>query len=250
MIHSYGISGMTCEGCLHKVKHYISQIPGVAQVDVSLENHTATVTMDRHVDDAEIVAALGGPGSKYKLESAKSSEPIVAPIDSEQAENRSWLETYKPILLIFGYISTATLLIQLKNDAFDGMEFMRHFMAGFFLTFSFFKLLNLKAFAESYAMYDVIARSVPFWGYLYALIELWLGIAYLVDFNPLATNLMAFVVMSVSIVGVLQSVLNKKRIQCACLGAVFNLPMSTVTIIEDGLMILMSGLMIWLEVRG
>jgi hypothetical protein len=50
--------------------------------------------------------------------------------------------------------------------------------------------------------------------------------------------------MSISIVGVLQSVLNKKKIQCACLGAVFNLPMSTVTIIEDGLMILMSLIML------
>jgi hypothetical protein len=34
--------------------------------------------------------------------------------------------------------------------------------------------------------------------------------------------------------------LNKRKIRCACLGAVFNLPMSTITIIEDGLMILMS----------
>ena len=50
--------------------------------------------------------------------------------------------------------------------------------------------------------------------------------------------------MSISIIGVLQSVLNKKKIQCACLGAVFNLPMSTVTIIEDALMIVMSGIMI------
>jgi hypothetical protein len=50
--------------------------------------------------------------------------------------------------------------------------------------------------------------------------------------------------MSISIIGVLQSVLNKKKIQCACLGAIFNLPMSTVTIIEDALMIGMSGAMI------
>ncbi|HEX7367596.1 MAG TPA: hypothetical protein VF273_10895 [Pelobium sp.] len=53
-------------------------------------------------------------------------------------------------------------------------------------------------------------------------------------------NLITLGVMSVSIIGVLQSVFNKSKIQCACLGAVFNLPMSTVTIIEDGLMITMS----------
>jgi hypothetical protein len=43
---------------------------------------------------------------------------------------------------------------------------------------------------------------------------------------------------------VLQSVLNKQKIKCACLGAVFNLPMSTITIIEDGLMIAMSVTML------
>ncbi len=50
--------------------------------------------------------------------------------------------------------------------------------------------------------------------------------------------------MSISFIGVLQSVLNKQKIQCACLGDVFNLPMSTVTIIEDALMIAMSATML------
>ena len=73
-----------------------------------------------------------------------------------------------------------------------------------------------------------------------AFIELGLGIAYLLKFNPLVTNLVTLVVMSISIVGVLKSVLNKQKIKCACLGTVFNLPMSTITVIEDGLMIAMS----------
>ena len=126
------------------------------------------------------------------------------------------------------------------------MQWMRHFMAGFFLVFSFFKMLNLKAFAESYVMYDVVARKFPAWAYVYAFVELVLGVAYLVDFNPFITNLTTGVVMSASIIGVFQTVLNKKQIQCACLGAIFNLPMSTVTIIEDGLMIAMSITMLFI----
>jgi hypothetical protein len=117
-------------------------------------------------------------------------------------------------------------------------------MAGFFLVFSFFKMLNLKGFAESYVMYDVVAKRLPAWAYIYAFTELALGIAFLINFNPLVTNSLTFIVMSISIIGVLQSVLNKKKIQCACLGAVFNLPMSTVTIIEDALMIAMSAWML------
>ena len=78
----------------------------------------------------------------------------------------------------------------------------------------------------------------------YAFSELGLGIAYLTQFSILMTSIVTFAVMSISIIGVLQTVLNKRKIQCACLGAVFNLPMSTVTIIEDGLMITMSAIML------
>lgn len=245
MTHSYKISGMTCEGCLHKVKHYLSQIDGVTDVVVSLEENSAKVTMDRHISDAEITDALGGPSSKYKLENPVSHDHHATPAtDFEAAENRSWLQTYKPIVLIFSYITGAVLLVQISNTRFDWMQAMRHFMAGFFLVFSFFKMLNLKGFAESYAMYDVVARKVPVYGYFYAFIELALGIAFLVDFDPMVTNWVTLVVMTVSIIGVLQTVLNKKKIQCACLGDVFNLPMSTVTIIEDGLMIGMSVVML------
>jgi hypothetical protein len=101
-------------------------------------------------------------------------------------------------------------------------------------------MLNLKGFKDSYLMYDIIARRFPAWGYVYAFTELTLGIAFLINFNPIITNSVTFVLMTVSIIGVLKIILNKKTIKCACLGDVFNLPMSTVTIIEDGLMILMS----------
>jgi hypothetical protein len=104
--------------------------------------------------------------------------------------------------------------------------------------------LDLKGFAESYATYDIIAKKWAGWGYVYAFAELGLGIAFLTGWEPLLTNGITFVVMSVSIIGVLQSVLSRRKIRCACLGAVFNLPMSTITILEDALMIAMSAAML------
>lgn len=233
MTHTYQITGMTCSSCEAKVKGNLFTVPDVTNVEVSKDTNTGTITMDKHIPLLTLQDALGGKESKYQISAIHHNEVAE--------QTKSWLETYKPILLIFGYITTITLLIQLVNESFNYMEAMRHFMAGFFLVFSFFKFLNLKGFAESYVMYDVLARRIPAWAYLYAFIELWLGIANVVDFNPFVTNLTTLIVMSVSIIGVLQSVLNKKKIQCACLGAVFNLPMSTVTIIEDALMIAMSG---------
>lgn len=247
MTHTYNVTGMTCEGCSAKVGHLLKQIPDVTNVAIDLAAGEATVTMAQHVPTPALQDALKDY-PKYQLtekqhqHQAKEIKNVFG--EQPQEEQRSWLETYKPILIIAAYITVIASIAAYTPGKFSGMTFMRIFMAGFFLTFSFFKMLDLKGFAESYAMYDIVATKFKGWGYLYAFIELVLGIAFAINFEPVITNAVTAVVMSVSLIGVLQSVLNKKKIQCACLGAVFNLPMSTVTIIEDGLMILMSVAML------
>jgi len=234
MVHKYQITGMTCSSCEAKVKSALLMVDNVTHVEVSLQDHSTTITMDKHVPLKELQKALD---PKYQ---------IIALEHNEMTEQtKSWFETYKPILLIHFYITLTTVLIQINNQQFDLMQWMRHFMAAFFLVFSFFKLLNLKGFAESYAMYDILARRFPSWAYIYAFIELALGIGYMIDFNPIVINTVSFFVMSVSIIDVLKTVLNKQQIQCACLGDIFHLPMSIVTIIEDALMIIMAAFMLF-----
>ena len=167
-------------------------------------------------------------------------------ISSQETEAPTTLSTYIPLFTLFVYITVLSLWVELIVWDFSVMRFMQHFMAGFFLSFSYFKLINLKEFSMSYSMYDVVARKWKYWWYVYAFIELSLGVSYFMWFAPLFTNFITFIVMSVSIVWVIQSVLRKQKIKCACLGAVFNLPMSTITIIEDALMIAMSWVMILL----
>ena len=225
---------MTCSSCEAKVKSALLMVDNVTHVEVSLQDHSTTITMDKHVPLKELQKALD---PKYQIAALEHNEMTE--------QTKSWFETYKPILLIFFYITLTTVLIQINNQQFDLMQWMRHFMAAFFLVFSFFKLLNLKGFAESYAMYDILARRFPSWAYIYAFIELALGIGYMIDFNPIVINTVSFFVMSVSIIGVLKIVLNKQQIQCACLGDIFHLPMSIVTIIEDALMIIMAAFMLF-----
>jgi len=153
---------------------------------------------------------------------------------------KSWLATYKPILIIAAYLTVMATLLGNGNFLLG----MNYFMAGFFLVFSLFKFFDLKGFANSYSMYDLLAMKFPAYGYIYPFIELFLGVAYAIGFKHLFTNWATFIVMGFSVIGVLRSVLNKRKIQCACLGAVFNLPMSTVTIIEDLLMVGMAAYML------
>lgn len=233
---NYTITGMTCSSCEAKVTEALQLVKHVTKVSVSKDTNLGTIESDRPIPIEDLQAALD---SKYSITAKVPTQHVST------EESKSWLNTYKPILLIFGFIIAIVSTTQWNKQTFDWMESMRYFMAGFFLTFSFFKLLDLKGFASSYVMYDVIAKKIPAWAYLYAFIELILGFAYLLNIYPTATYLITLVVMSISIIGVLQAVLNKQRIQCACLGAVFNLPMSTVTIIEDALMIVMSAAMLY-----
>lgn len=240
MTHTYKITGMTCEACEDKVKHLLSQVKNVTAVKVDRTKNEAEISMSTHIDTPTLQNALKDH-PRYQL----SDKDVVmhhTPVFEE--DQKSWIQTYKPILLVFGFITGVTLLVQTENEQFQWMQWMNHFMAGFFLVFSFFKLLNLQGFADSYSTYDIIAKRWRGYGYLYAFIELFLGISYLTGFSPLFVNWLTFIVMSISLIGVLQSVLNKRKIKCACLGDVFNLPMSTITIIEDVLMILMALFML------
>src|SRR5688500_15968969 len=168
MTHTYNITGMTCAGCQLKVQGLLSTVPGVKNVVIDLDKGEATIDMDKHVSTAELKSVLSAY-PKYQL-SENNHKQLSKTLP--EVESRSWIETYKPILLIFAYITGASLLVEAINREFLWMRWMNNFMAGFFLVFSFFKLLNLKGFADTYATYDIIAKKWHAWGYVYAFIEL------------------------------------------------------------------------------
>jgi copper chaperone CopZ len=248
---TYQITGMTCNGCRSKVQDLLSRAEGVKHVEVDLAKGEAEIEMVGS-DREEVLKAALREYPKYGIRRVEVGDPGQVGQGQEPEEAKSWIATYKPILLIFLYITVISLIAGTATGTGTGtagggfrlMTAMRIWMGGFFLTFSFFKMLDIQAFAESYAMYDIVAKRFEVWGYLYVFIEALLGVSYALNFQPLFTTVLTVVVMTISLVGVLNSVLAKRKVKCACLGAVFNLPMSSVTIIEDGLMISMGVAMI------
>ena len=188
-------------------------------------------------------------GTKYTLQKFEVAMPAVPYPDllpEADASQASWLLTYKPLLILLGFILLGSVLVQVPHGHIHGADTMRYFMAGFFLSFAFFKLLDIPAFADAYAGYDLLAAKWRGWGYAYPFVELALGMAYLANWQPALTNWVTVFVMGFSAIGVIQAVLNKRKIRCACLGAVFKLPMSTVTIVEDVGMVAMAGMTLWM----
>lgn len=117
---------------------------------------------------------------------------------------------------------------------------MPAFMAYWFLIFASFKIYKIKGFAEAYAMYDVIAKKSTPYAYFYPFIEFALGVAFLLSSNLVLLGWITLGLMTINSIGVLQSLKNKQAIMCACMGTVFRLPMSYVTLAEDLLMAIMA----------
>ena len=62
---TYNVTGMTCGHCAASVTEEISEIPGVTEVDVSVETGAVTVTSQVALDEATVRAAVEEAG--YQL---------------------------------------------------------------------------------------------------------------------------------------------------------------------------------------
>lgn len=240
MTHTYNITGMTCSSCVGRVKSELLKLGDITEANVKLESPQATISMAKHIATADLQKAVSKAGH-YTITEAGDHTMNTNDQAGDTTESKN---SYFPIFLIFGYIGGISFLVQIVRDSFSWMQWMAHFMAGFFFAFSFFKLMNLKGFAQGYSSYDIVAKRFGVWGYIYPFVELGLGIALLTGLNPLVTNTIAFVVMAVSSIGVIQSLLRKSSFQCACLGTIIRLPLSKVTLFEDLLMVAMSAIAI------
>ena len=231
-------TNLRCGNCVAAVTPHLDRELGAGRwtVDTSSPNKTLTVSGDAATEG--VTAAVARGGFQVLGEIATPSPQA----DASQSAKPSATTTYYPLFLLVAFLVGVVALVELRAGSFVWGRAMGNFMGAFFLAFAFFKLLDLQGFADNYRSYDVVARQIPAYGYVYPFIELFLGIAYVTNFQPFATNLVTLVVMSVSSIGVIQSLLLKRQIRCACLGTVFNLPMSTVTLVEDGLMVAMAAL--------
>ena len=66
MIHTYSITGMTCDGCRYKVEKALNTIEGI-EAKVLLNPTIATISSKKHISTAQLQAALTAVG-KYTIE--------------------------------------------------------------------------------------------------------------------------------------------------------------------------------------
>lgn len=234
-MQTFTLHGLHCASCVAKVTAALQPLDANVQVTTTQATFTAPVT------EQQVNAALA-PLAKYHAHAGTAehhrpapAKPLLPPAFA------NGLNTYRPIWLIALYLLVVSFAAATSVESFMGT-----FMAGFFLTFSAFKFLNLTGFADAYATYDLLAARSRAYALAYPFIELALGLAYLFHLAPAFTSLVTLTIMAFSSLGVLRALRQKRTIQCACLGTALNLPMTTLTLVEDLLMAAMAALMLLL----
>ena len=156
-----------------------------------------------------------------------------------KAPENFWV-TYKPLILVASFVIGVTALIEVRAGELFPMRAMDNFMAGFFIFFSFFKFLNLQAFADAFSTYDVLAKRSRTYALAYPFVELALGVLFALGLFTVLANILTVVLMAVGNYGIWLVLKRKGTIQCACLGTIFKLPMTKVTLFENTFMMFMA----------
>ena len=230
----YKIIGMTCQGCADSIQNAISSKSFAISAHVDLQSAQLTLESNSVIDLKELNSAINDLGI-YKI---LNNKPILL------SRLTLYLIAKKPILIALTVVVLSSLSIQLSNENFSLNNWFISYMGIFFLIFSFFKLLNVKGFSNTFSKYDPIAKLVPGFGLIYPFIELILGLAFLSKSFLLTANILTLFLMISQSFGVTKSLIGKDTFQCACMGSSIDLQLSSLTLIEDLIMILMSAYMI------
>lgn len=236
MERTFTIQGMTCNGCRAGVERDLNAISEVKEASVSLEKEEATLVLNSEISLEKLQEGLK---PKYTI-LEQAQQAISIPSITEET-NSKWVQL-RPLFLIFGYITIASIGMHYKS--WDGKEAMLDFMGLFYIVFSFFKFLDLRGFVMSFRMYDPLAKRVSMYGWIYPFIELALGVLFLLRIVIPVALIATLFILGITTIGVTKTLLDKKTIQCACLGTALKLPMTEATFIENAIMIAMAIFMI------
>ena len=145
-------------------------------------------------------------------------------------------DSYAPLLIIIGLIILVSATITFKDiqvGVFALQKSLTYFMSGFFLVFGAFKLVDLKGFAQEYSTYDLLAKRLFAYGYVYPLIELAFGLGTILYPQSKLILSLELIIMSFSGLGVAIKIAKKEKFRCVCLGTFLKVPLTKVTLIED-----------------
>jgi hypothetical protein len=159
--------------------------------------------------------------------------------DERPVTSTKTIEYIKLIIVLLVLGGTATLMS--TNVSFDVGNWVRWFLASFFVVFGSFKLIGYDLFTRTFPGYNPIAKKIKVFNYAYPLLEILLGMLFVVNFAPLFTIAVTIVLMIVGINGVLKGISTYGQSEhCATLNHLLKLPLTKTLLIQDFLVTALS----------
>lgn len=175
------------------------------------------------------------------MENEKSCCSIDAKPEAEVQPPTSTQEskTYRPIIAIFSVTFLMALAFIWKiTGGFDVAQTIKLFIAISMCVLGILKLRDLSSFSKQFEAYDLLAKRWPGYSYVYPFVETLAGVGMIAGvFTPIVA-LSALTIGSIGAVSVIKSVyIDKKDFKCACVGGDSKVPLGSISLIENLMMI-------------
>lgn len=158
-------------------------------------------------------------------------------------------DTYQPVIAIFAVTFAMALAVCWGIEAeFSAIRLVELFIAFSMCALGIQKLRDLQSFATGFVQYDLVARRYVPYSYLYPFVEAGAGVLMIGGFLTWIAAPAALIVSSIGAVSVFKAVyLEKRDLNCACVGGGSKVPLGFVSLTENLMMIAMS---VWMMIKA
>ncbi len=226
---------MTCQACVSSVTEKLISLDEVEDIKIDLAGGNVAMQVSKSLTLEKLSVVLH---PKY-IPSLEAQPIDLRPLERTHHK----LKQLFPLFLIFVYLISGSVLLQ--KNSFRFTNFMIDFMGLFFVVFSFFKFLDYKGFPSAFAQYDPLAKRSALYAKIYPFIEIFLGLMLFFRWQLNFAFIVTIIILSITTVGVIYTLLDKNKINCACLGTTLKLPMTEATLIENVIMLVMAVAMLF-----
>lgn len=137
--------------------------------------------------------------------------------------------SYIPVVAVFGTSALVAAAAGLGMMGFMGIALC---------ALAMLKLMDLQRFTEDFKQYDLITKRVPAYGWVYPFAELLIGLGILSGIAPVAIGVVATFVGVAGGVSIIKAVwIDKKDLNCACVGGGSRAPLGVVSFSENAVMV-------------
>lgn len=158
--------------------------------------------------------------------------------------------SYTPVIAIFATTALASISLTWGfSSTLFSVQTIIWFVALSMIVLAIQKLQDLESFTNQFLGYDLLARKVVRYAYVYPFAEAFVGIAMLagVAWLSVVAAIVAIFIGGINGLSVFKAVyIDKRELKCACVGGNSNVPLGFVSLTEN---IMMVGMGIYMLMR-